>query len=310
MKTLQNQAELLQMVRQCRPFTTQGKVANYIPQLGKADPGILGISIYPCDGDALYAGDSDHSFTLQSISKVFSLLLALEDRGAEAVFNKVGVEPAGDEFNSIRRLETTVSHKPYNPMINAGAIAVASMIRGKDVDEKFSRILTFIQTLAGNRELKMNEDVYRSESKTGDRNRSLAYFMKSTGIIENDVEETLELYFRFNAIEVTCMDLAKIGCVFAHRERMQSRWKEIVSDRHMRMALAIMLTSGMYNASGQFAMNVGIPAKSGVSGGILAVVPGQMGIGVIGPAIDDKGNSTAGFQLLKLLSERYQWSMF
>jgi glutaminase len=293
-----------------RPYSAQGKVADYIPELSKANPQALGITIATCDGQVIAVGECDTKFTLQSISKVISLIRALEDCGEEAVFQKVGMEPTGDPFNSIIRLEALNHHKPLNPMINAGAIAVASMIKGKNVEERFQGILSLLKTMTGNPKLTMNEEVYQSEKKTGDRNRSLAYFMKSTGIIETDVEEALDLYFRFNSINVQCSDLAKIGCFFANQGKLSNKQEELVSADHIGIAKTIMLTSGMYNASGEFAIHVGFPAKSGVSGGILASVPGQMGIGVIGPAIDEKGNSVAGVHVLKTLSKDLFLNMF
>jgi glutaminase len=251
-------------------------VADYIPELSKANPHALGITIATCDGKVISVGDCDTQFTLQSISKVISLILALRDCGAESVFQKVGMEATGDPFNSIVRLETLDHHKPLNPMINAGAIAVASMIKGRNVEERFQRILSLLKTMTGNPKLSMNEEVYQSEKETGDRNRSLAYFMKSTGIIETDVEEALDLYFRFNSINVNCSDLAKVGCYFASQVQLPNNQEESLSATHIGIVRAIMLTSGMYNASGEFAIHVGFPAKSGVSGGILASVPGQI----------------------------------
>jgi glutaminase len=196
---------LQDVLAKCRHFSIQGKVADYIPELSKVNPRVLGITIANCGGQVISVGDCDALFTLQSMSKVISLLLALEDWGEEALFTKVGVEPTGDPFNSIIKLETLQGHKPLNPMINAGAIAVASMIKGSSVEERFERILSFVQTITENPGLSLNQEVYLSEKKTGDRNRSLAYFMKSTGIIETDVEEALDLYFRFNSINVQCM---------------------------------------------------------------------------------------------------------
>lgn len=307
MRTI-TQSYLGQVIEKCRPFSAGGKVADYIPELGKADSNILGVSIFNCQGDLVSAGDSDCRFTMQSISKVISLLVALDDCGADAVFHKVGMEPTGDVFNSIRRLETNEDNRPHNPMINAGAIAVASLIKGRTVEEKFEKIRSFLQAVTGNPELRLDDRVYESEKKTGDRNRSLAYFMKSTGVIETDVEEALDLYFRFNSIIVTCRDLAKIGCFLASRGNLGGR--QFVPEAHIRIVLGIMMTSGMYNASGEFAIRVGIPAKSGVSGGILAAVPGKMGIGVIGPAIDNKGNSMAGVHVLRMLSEQLSLSLF
>jgi glutaminase len=301
---------LEQVLRKCQPYSAEGNVADYIPELGKANPEALGITVVKCNGDVYSVGDCEAVFTLQSISKVISLFAALEDCGAENVFAKVGKEPTGDPFNSITHLETPEAHKPYNPMINAGAIAVASLIKGKTVEERFQRILNLLQAITNNPTLTLNQKVYESEKQTGDRNRSLAYFMKSTGIIETDVEETLDLYFRFNSINVTCSDLAKIGCFLANQGKMPNQQDPLVSKEHVATTNTIMLTSGMYNASGEFATDVGFPAKSGVSGDILATVPGKMGIGVIGPAIDEKGNSVAGIQVLKTLSEDFSLHMF
>jgi glutaminase len=300
---------LEEVIKKCRPYSSQGKVADYIPELKKANPQALGITIATCEGEIVSVGDCDTFFTLQSISKVISLILALEDCGEEVVFQKVGMEPTGDPFNSIIHLETLHDNKPFNPMINAGAIAVASLIKGKNVEERFQRILSLLQKMTSNPKLTLNEQVYESEKKTGDRNRSLAYFMKSTGTIETDVEEALDLYFRFNSINIQCSDLAKIGCFFANQGRLSNNKEELVSATHVRIVKTIMFTSGMYNASGEFAIHVGFPAKSGVSGGILASVPGKMGIGVIGPAINEKGNSVAGVQVLRSLSEDLSLSM-
>jgi glutaminase len=305
-----NRQYLEEVLLKCRPYSFQGKVADYIPELGKANPQALGITIANCEGDIISVGDCDTKFTFQSISKVISLLLALEDWGEDIVFTKVGMEPTGDPFNSIVKLETLDGHKPLNPMINVGAIAIASMIKGNNVEERFQRILSFVQTMTGNPQLSLNEEVYQSEKKTGDRNRSLAYFMKSTGIIEADVEEALDLYFRFNSIDITCSDLAKIGCFLANQGKLQNLRKALVSTKHIQIAMTIMFTSGMYNASGEFAIHVGFPAKSGVSGGILAAVPGEMGIGIIGPSIDEKGNSVAGVQVLKTLSKDFSLGIF
>lgn len=284
-------------------------MADYIPELGKINKHLLGISVLSCGGHAVSAGDCRTVFTLQSISKIISLLVALEDWGEEAVFRKVGMEPSADVFNSIKRLETNEDNRPLNPMINAGAIVVASLIRGRNVEERFSKVLRFLQSVTGNPSLSLNKEVYWSEKKTGDRNRALAYFMKSTGVIESDVEEALDLYFQLSSINVTCMDLAKIGCFLAGHGGNECG-EVSVSPAHVRIVLAIMQTSGMYNGSGEFAIRVGIPAKSGVSGGIVAVVPGKMGIGVFGPAIDKKGNSIAGVEMLKMLSEHLSLSFF
>jgi glutaminase len=300
-----NRDHLQRILDENRKYTGLGKVADYIPELSKSDPSTLGMTIATSDGTVCSLGDCDTTFTLQSISKVFSLMVALMDHGPENVFSKVGMEPSGDPFNSIVKLETLEHHKPLNPMINAGAIAVASLISGSTVKARFNRVCQILQQITGNVEISLNHQVYRSEKATGHRNRSLAYFMKSTGVIENDVEEALDLYFQLCSIHVTCSDLAKIGLFLANWGRPAGEEHPLVDADIIRILLSIMMTSGMYNASGEFLIRTGIPAKSGVSGGIMAVVPNRLGVGIIGPAIDDKGNSVAGIRMLEQLSREY-----
>lgn len=306
---LADKAELQRIVDESRPYIAGGKVADYIPELGHANPAVLGVTVAQPDS-IVSAGDCDTAFTLQSISKVISLMIALLDHGPKKVFAKVGMEPSGDPFNSIIKLETMNSHKPLNPMINAGAIAVASLIDGSDVKERFQRVCRLLHRITGNEQIALDENVYASEKRTGDRNRSLAYFMKSTGVLEGDVEDALDLYFRLCSITVHCSDLAKIGLFLAEWGRIAGESSPLVEPGIVRILLTIMMTSGMYNASGEYAIRVGIPSKSGVSGGIMAVVPGKMGIGVIGPAIDEIGNSVAGVQILETLSNEFRLHLF
>ncbi|PYI51553.1 glutaminase A [Paenibacillus flagellatus] len=293
-----------------RAYAAEGGVATYIPELAHAPQRALGITLHHRSGTTVSAGDADLPFTLQSISKVFTLLLALMDRGERAVFEKVGMEPTGDVFNSMLKLELVQPGKPFNPLINAGAIVVSSLLLGDSPEEKSQRILRFVRELAGDDGPAFNEDVYRSEAETANRNRSLAYFLKDNKVLDEDVEPTLDVYFRQCAIEVTCAQVARMGLVLANDGVDPATGRELVPRRFVRIAKSFMVTCGMYNASGEFAIQVGIPAKSGVSGGILALVPGELGIGLIGPALNDKGNSIAGVHLLKLLSERYDWSLF
>lgn len=301
---------LNQILEQCRPYTREGKVADYIPELGLADPEAIGLTVIEKGEELISLGACDTKFTLQSISKVISLLIALEDHGADYVFKKVGMEPSGDPFNSIIKLETLEHNKPLNPMINAGAIMIASLIKGGSISERLNRVLHFLREITNNPDINIDQAVYESEKESGHRNRSLAYFMKSTGLLEMDVEESLDLYFQLCSIQVSCADLAKIGVYFALEGKGIYNNISVppsyhISDQHFKMVMMIMMTSGMYNSSGEFAVKVGIPAKSGVSGGILAVVPGQMGIGVIGPAIDEIGNSVAGFKILEQISNTF-----
>ncbi|MED4988131.1 glutaminase A [Parageobacillus toebii] len=303
-------SELEQFVEQAKQYARYGKVADYIPALGKADPNDLSIAIYLPDGNVIDAGDTTHKVTLQSISKIIALSLVLMDRGEQEVFKKVGMEPTGDPFNSIAKLEEIQSAKPLNPMINAGALAVTHMIAGASVEERFERLLQFVRKLSGNPTISYSEEVAQSEFETAFLNRSLCYFLKQHGIINEDVEELMDLYTKQCAIEMTCIDLARIGLVFAMDGRDPFTDEQIMPLDVARICKTFMVTCGMYNASGEFAIKIGIPAKSGVSGGILAAVPGRFGIGIFGPALDEKGNSITGMKLLELLSKTYSLSIF
>lgn len=298
------------VVENNRHWTKEGKVATYIPELGKADPSTLGICITTLHGEEYYGGDYETKFTIQSISKVITLMLALLDNGRDRVFLKVGVEPTADAFNSIITLETKNTQKPLNPMINAGAIATVSLIEGKNSEEAFNRILNFTRKITGNPDININNDVYNSEKATGHRNRALAYFMKSTGVIETDVEEVLDVYFKQCSMEGTCKDIARIGAMLANDGVLPWSGERIIPRHVARIVKTIMVTCGLYDASGQFAVEIGVPAKSGVGGGILAAVPGRMGIGVLSPALDARGNSIAGLKALEELSKELDLSIF
>jgi len=301
---------LEQLITDHRPLTAKGKVASYIPALGKIDPAKLGIAVYDSEGNLYEAGDSNTKFTIQSVSKPLVFLLALIDQGAEKVFSKVGMEPTGDPFNSIIRLETFDKQKPLNPFINAGAISVVSLIKGEDNIDKIEKILSFIRRLADNENISVDNSVFLSEKVTGDRNRSMLYFLKSIGNIEENVEEILDLYFMQCAIKATCKDLARIALVLSHGGFDPIRKEQIVPKRECQIVSALMATCGMYDESGEFAVRVGIPAKSGVGGGILCHAPRQYGIGVYGPALDVKGNSIAGVRVLEDLALEYDMSIF
>lgn len=298
------------VVENNRHWTKEGKVATYIPELGKADSNTLGICITTLHGEEYFGGDYETKFTIQSISKVITLMLALLDNGRDRVFSKVGVEPTADAFNSIITLETKNTQKPLNPMINAGAIATVSLIEGKNSEESFNRILNFTRKITGNPDININNDVYNSEKATGHRNRALAYFMKSTGVIETDVEEVLDVYFKQCSMEATCKDIARIGAMLANDGVLPWSGERIIPRHVARIVKTIMVTCGLYDASGQFAVEIGVPAKSGVGGGILAAVPGRMGIGVLSPALDARGNSIAGLKALEELSKELDLSIF
>lgn len=298
------------LVDKNREYGSNGKLASYIPALLESNPNDLGICLVDLNGKEFYAGECDKRFTIQSISKVVTLILALKDNGRYNVFKKVNVEPTGMGFNSIVNLEVRDSGRPYNPMINAGAIVTTSLINGKDINEKLNKILNFIKIVTKNDSISINERVYLSEKETGDRNRALAYFMKSTKILDGDVEEILDLYFKQCSIEVSARDLARFGSVIANDGVIPWSNERIMSREVCRIVKTIMVTCGMYDASGEFAVHVGIPAKSGVGGGILATVPRRYGIGIYGPSLDEKGNSLSGLHIIKDLSEELDLSIF
>jgi glutaminase len=302
--------ELKAIVLEAKSVTKNGKVATYIPELGKANPNDLAIAIQYPDGICVSAGDIGKKFTLQSISKVISLALVLMDRGVDYVFERVGMEPTGDPFNSIAKLETMAPAKPLNPMINAGALVVTHMIKGDSVQERLHRLLTLTRELTNDMDIQYNETVAQSEYETSHLNRSLSYFLKQHRIMNEEVDQLIELYTKQCAIEMNCLDLARIGLIFAMDGTDPLNGKTIIPKDIAQICKTFMVTCGMYNASGEFAIKVGIPAKSGVSGGIMGAVPGKYGIGVFGPSLDDKGNSIAGIKLLQTLSQKYNLSMF
>lgn len=289
--------------------TKLGTVASYIPELDKAKKDALGLCIIDVNGNEYCSGDWDTKFTIQSISKIVTLMLAILDNGEEYVFSKVGMEPTGDPFNSIKKLETSSRRKPYNPLINAGAIAIASMIKGKDVRDKFQRLLDFLRKISEDETLDVNYKIYCGESETGNRNRAMGYFLKGEGIIEGDVEDALDIYFKQCSIEVTAKTLAKIALFLANNGKLSSG-EIVITPRIATIVKTLMVTCGMYDSSGEFAVRAGIPSKSGVGGGILSVVPGKMGIGVYGPSLDKKGNSIAGVLLLEDLSSELNLTIF
>lgn len=303
--------ELLKnIVMKCKSITKQGNVANYIPALAKANPEDLGVCIIDTDNNIYTAGEYNKLFTIQSISKTFALMLALMDNGEEEVFKKVGMEPTGDAFNSIYKLEVKDLAKPLNPMINAGAIAVSSMIKGDSTEEKVDRLVSVFREITGNNKIKVNKEVYLSESRTGNRNRAMGYLLKDMGIIDGDVEDTLEVYFKQCSIEMDCIDVANLGLFLANNGTIPNTNKVLVDERITRIVKTFMVTCGMYNSSGEFAIKVGIPAKSGVGGGIMASIPKRMGIGIYGPALDNRGNSIAGIKVLEILSQELNLSIF
>lgn len=301
---------LTAIVDAARPRFTEGTVATYIPELGKARADALSLSVVTVEGEGHSAGDRDYPFSIQSISKLISLALALTELGETSVFSHVGVDPTPDPFNSIMRLEMDRVHRPYNPLVNAGAIAVISLLPYEESESRTAAVLDLARRLTANGTLAVNESIYRSERTTSDRNRALAYFMKSTAILKGDVEDVLDSYFRQCSIEATVGDLAVMGATLASGGINPVSGERVLSTGVCRIIRALMATCGMYDGSGEFAIRVGIPAKSGVGGGIVAVVPRRMGIAVCGPALDGKGNSICGMEVLEELSRGMRLRVF
>ena len=302
--------ELLeQLLEICRPYTKAGAVATYIPELAKGDPDNLGIYIQSSDGKHYQAGDYKETFTIQSVIKPILLLQALIDNGEEYVRARIGVEATGKPFDAINVTDQQLLSSHLNPMVNMGAIAMCTLIRGDSYEARFQRLLSLTRTLADDPDISVNEAVYLSEKRTGNKNRAMAYLLKTYGMIQDDVEEVLDFYFKACSIQVSSRDLAHIGFVLANRGRLLDD-QPVFPGRYAHYVNAVLMTCGMYDGSGDFAVRVGVPAKSGVGGGIMAVAPTRMGIGIFSPALDQKGNSLAGIKLLELLSQRLYLSIF
>ena len=276
-----------------------GEVASYIPELAKADPAWFGIAIATVDGKVYEVGDSRRPFTIQSISKPLVYGIALEDHGAEAVRRKVGVEPSGDAFNAIS-LEPHTG-RPMNPMINAGAIATASLVKGESAEARLARVVGAISAYAG-RALALDEAVFESERRTGHRNRAIGHMLRNYGILGDAPDPVLDLYFSQCSVLVDGRDLALIAATLANGGVHPVTGERAVAAQHVGPILSVMTTCGVYDLTGEWVYSVGMPAKSGVGGGIIAVLPGQLGIGVFSPALDERGNSVRGVEVCRALS--------
>ena len=282
-----------------------GEVAHYIPELSKADPDHFGISLATLDGYVYEVGDTRVPFTIQSISKAFVFALALDTIGAERVESAIGVEPSGDPFNSIR---LDAKNHPFNPMVNAGAIAVSGLIRQAKGDGAFDYIRQALGRFAG-RELDVDEAVFASESTTGDRNRAIGYLLKNSGVIKDDVRAVLEVYFRQCSVLVTARDIAVMAATLANRGVNPVTGEQVTTPYAISRTLSVMTSSGMYDYAGEWIYRVGIPAKSGVGGGILAALPARWGLGTYSPRLDSHGNSVRGIKVCEALSSHYDLHM-
>lgn len=289
--------------------TFRGSVADYIPQLARVDPAQFAMTVATADGEVISVGDADTSFSIQSISKVFTLAVALGNQG-ERLWTRVGREPSGDPFNSIVQLEYEKG-LPRNPFINAGAIAVTDSILGQYAPkEALGQILQFIRFVAEDEEIAIDPAVARSEQETGFRNVALANFMRGFGTVKGVPERTLGVYFHHCAIAMTARQLALAGRFLAFDGRLAPDGARVIKPQMARQINALMLTCGLYDGSGEFAFRVGLPGKSGVGGGILAVAPGRASIGCWSPGLNALGNSQLASRALELLADRTGWSVF
>jgi glutaminase len=281
---------------------SDGKVADYIPELALAKPEWFGISVVTVDGETYEAGDHAQPFSIQSVSKPFVFGQALDDHGRDAVLAKVGVEPTGEAFNAIVLDED--SNRPFNPLVNAGAIATADLIHGKDFADRIKRLMTTFERYTG-RSLHIDNAIFMSERSTGHRNRAIAHLMLNFGMVSEQIADSLELYFQQCAIMVTAHDLAVMGATLANAGVNPVTKERAIEQQHVKDVLSVMLTCGMYDYAGEWAYRVGLPAKSGVGGGICAVVPGVCGIGIFSPPLDPRGNSVRGLKVCEELSQRF-----
>lgn len=288
-----------------RKYVDKGKVADYIPALAKAKADHIGIGMVDGEGKIDLVGDVDVKFTLQSISKVFTFIMAIEEKGIDYVLSKLDVEGTEEPFNTMYKLDFSNTTKPVNPMVNAGAILTTSLI---DRENRIENILKFIRTISKNEAINYNEEVYLSESSTGDKNKSMAYLMKARQILDGEVEEVLDDYFKQCSIEVDLKDLLNMGEFLLNKGRVNG--VQIVSEETVKIAVGVMNTAGMYNFSGKYGILVGMPSKSGVSGGILAISPNKKAVVTYSPALDENGNSLVGVNIMKDISKQLNLSIY
>ena len=299
---------LADILNEVRPLIGHGKVASYIPALAKVPANKLGIAVFTNQGQVIKAGDADEAFSIQSISKALSLTLALGLYQPEEIWSRVGKEPSGQAFNSLIQLEMEKGI-PRNPFINAGAIVVADLLNSR-LSAPRQRLLEFVRQLSGDTHICYDKIVAASEMMHSDRNAAIAYLMRSFGNFENEVIPVLNNYFHACSLKMSCVDLAKTFSYLANKGASVQTRKTVITPTQTKQLNALLATCGLYDGAGEFAYRVGMPGKSGVGGGIIAIVPGEMTIAVWSPELDPSGNSLAGTKALELLSERIGRSIF
>lgn len=301
------QSILEEIVSELQEHPGEGEVASYIPELAKVNPDKFGVCLTTLNGDSFYLGDSREAFSIQSISKVLALTLAFQIEG-DQLWNRVGVEPSGNSFNSLVQLEYEEGI-PRNPLINPGAMVISDILISC-LNNPEKELLQFVRQVSGNKSINYNEKVAASEHKHGHRNAALVNLMKSFGNIHNDVERVLEFYFYQCSLEMSCRELAQTFLLYAGHGSIVSSGKEVITVSKTKRINAIMQTCGFYDESGDFTFKVGLPGKSGVGGGIAAVYPGSYSVAVWSPRLNEKGNSVLGMKFLELLTTKTRSSIF
>lgn len=297
---------LTRILEKNRVYKADGVVADYIPELGKMNPNLMAFSVVKHNGEVINVGDVSQKFTMQSISKIIALMVAVQEKGESEVFSRMGYYGTDKPFNHYANLET--KGKPLNPMMNAGAILTTALLSGEG-DVPFQKILELVRYITKNDKIDYNHDVYMSEKETGHRNRGIFYLLKNNGLIEGE-EDKLDNYFRQCSIEVTAEDLAKIGYFFANQCTRFDGDAKYKDGSMSRLIQSQMLVAGMYDFSGEYARTVGLPSKSGVGGGIAVSVPGKIGIGTFNPSLDKQGNSIVGYHMIMDLVNELNLSLF
>ncbi|AUU85469.1 MULTISPECIES: glutaminase B [Leclercia] len=296
------------ILAQVRPLLGKGKVADYIPALASVNGNKLGIAITTVDGQHFQAGDATERFSIQSISKVLSLVAAMRQYDEDEIWQRVGKDPSGQPFNSLLQLEIEQG-KPRNPFINAGALVVCDMLQSR-LSAPRQRMLEIVRQLSGVSDIGYDSAVARSEFEHSARNAAIAWLMKSFGNFHNDVPTVLQNYFHYCALKMSCVELANTFLFLAAQGYAPHLSEPVVTPMQARQVNALMATSGMYQNAGEFAWRVGLPAKSGVGGGVVAIVPHEMAIAVWSPELDDAGNSLAGVTALEHLTQQLGRSVY
>jgi len=287
---------------------TSGKNADYIPYLAQVDTKLFGIAIVTTDNQVLTLGDADYAFSIQSISKVFTLALAIEELGPDKVFQRIGSEPTGRAFNSVTAVVDMPTHTG-NPLVNAGAIATTSLISGKDANEKWNKILAFYGKVAGEK-LTLIEDVYKSEAATNTGNKALAMLLAKYERIYADPFESVDIYTKQCSVGVNATQLARMGAALANNGVNPATGEQVIKREDIPYILATMTMAGLYDSSGGWAWHVGLPAKSGVGGGIVAVAPGKGAIAVFAPPLDEAGNSVKAQKVIEYVANKLDFNLF